>query len=145
MSLVGPSSDHIMKGVIYSPYSESYGQVADSKSCELHITTNIKGQDNSLTTFELIKPENDIGQYLCLMDFITGNGIVEGNCNKAKVQSGPEGITLKLNRTSQPQRGFHIKYEGKSLVPFVLTITIGLQTLHISTFGNHGVIHIVLT
>ena len=134
-----------MKGVIYSPYSESYGEAADSKSCELNITTNIKGRDNSLTTFELIRPENDIGPYLCLMDFITGNGIVEGNCNKAKVQSGPEGITLKLNRTSQPQRGFHIKYEGKSLVPFVLTIAIGLQTLHISTLGNHGVIHIVLT
>ena len=39
----------------------------------------------------------------------SGDEIVDGDCHEAKVQSGPQGITLKLNDQSQHQTGFHIK------------------------------------
>ena len=108
--------DRAIKGEIYSPHFDSYGKAGDSETCELNITINVKGQYYSITYLELITPKDDMSPALCLLDLIAGIGIVEGNCNKAKVQSGLTGITLRLNDISQPLLPtFNISYKGRSL------------------------------
>ena len=113
----GSTSDSWIKGVIFSPNYDtgSYGKVGNSEVCQLNIKTRINGHHHSLTTFELITHEDNISEGPCLLDMLTGSGdeIVDGDCHEAKVQSGPQGITLKLNNQSQHQPSFHIKYEGK--------------------------------
>ena len=113
----GSTSEKRIKGVIFSPNygTGSYGKVGNSEVCQLNIKTLINGHHHSLTTFELITHEDKSSGGLCLSDMLTGNGdeIVDGDCQRVKVQSGLQGITLKLNNRSQHQPSFHIKYEGK--------------------------------
>ena len=113
----GSTSESRIKGVIFSPNygTGSYGIVGNSEVCQLNIKTRINGHHHSLTTFELITHEDNISGGLCLLNMLTGSGdeIVDGDCREAKVQSGLQGITLKLNNQSQHQPSFHIKYEGK--------------------------------
>ena len=103
--------------MIFSPNYDtgSYGKAGNSEACELNIETHINIHHHSLTTFKQITHEDNISRGgLCLLDRLTGSGDekVDGNCKRAKVQSGVQGITLKLNNQSQHQPSFHIKYEG---------------------------------
>lgn len=104
----GSNSNRFLEGMIFSPNYDtaSFGKTDVSDECELHIGTDIKGHYSSLVTFELMRESDDTNNDLCLLNMILGNKIIDGDCQAAKVQSGPDGITLLLNEQSQPS--FHI-------------------------------------
>ena len=94
----GSTSDSRIKGVIFSPNygtGGSCGKAGNSEVCQLNIKTHINGHHHSLTTFELITHEDNISGGLCLLNMFAGSGdeIVDGDCQRAKVQSGLQGIT----------------------------------------------------
>ena len=119
--LTGSTSDRLFEGMVFSPNNDtgSLRKTGVSKACEVNIATDIKGHHDNLITLELLWESNDINNDLCLLEMISGNRmhVVDGDCQGAKVQSGPKGITLKLNEHSRLV--FHIKYKGRSLKCFL--------------------------